>query len=296
MARRKKPKIIKVRLIERTGEDGKVRQPYQIMEELVGKYHPHLATAKIALAWRFDMKANADGLVTLGQARKASDLDRELHQFDFVIILNSDMWNRAGFEERHMRALIDHELCHCEVQKDKDGEEKTDASGRYIWRIRKHDVEEFREIVARHGLWKADLEAFAKTCVEKAEDAPTLFPDAAPSPQAVKIAEKLEETAPVEVLGSGPVADSLRKVLAENSPKKTAKLVDQAIRTCIEAQDVSVSLLQRRMNIGYSRATEVVKAMVEAKLLKAPESDKGKYHCTVTAAQWEQMKRTQQAA
>jgi hypothetical protein len=293
---KKKPKVIKVRLIERVGDDGKVRQPYQIMEELIGEYHPHLASAKIAMAWKFDMKADADGHVTLGMARKASDLDKELHSYDFVIILNSDMWNRQGFEEKHMRALVDHELCHCEVAKDKDGEEKTDASGKYVWRIRKHDIEEFREIVARHGCWKADLEAFAQTVLNAKQGDTLPFKEPEPSPAAMAAAENMPMTA--EVLGQGPGADALRKVLAEYSPKKTAQLIEKAIRTAVEAHDVSVSLIQRHLGIGFSRATHVVEAMLASKLLERVEGEKGakKYRCTLTADQWEQMKRSEQAA
>jgi hypothetical protein len=33
--------------------------------------------------------------------------------------------------------------------------------GKYVFRVRKHDVEEFSEIVERHGIWKHDLQVFA---------------------------------------------------------------------------------------------------------------------------------------
>ena len=36
-----------------------------------------------------------------------------------------------------------------------------------MWRIRKHDLEEFREIVARHGTWKGDIEKFAEALLAK---------------------------------------------------------------------------------------------------------------------------------
>lgn len=43
-------------------------------------------------------------------------------------------------------ALIDHELCHC------DYDDVEEVAG-----IRGHDVEEFREIIERYGLWRQDL-------------------------------------------------------------------------------------------------------------------------------------------
>jgi hypothetical protein len=41
------------------------------------------------------------------------------------------------------------------------GEPAVDPKGRRIYRMRKHDLEEFSAIAARYGLWKRDLEQFA---------------------------------------------------------------------------------------------------------------------------------------
>ncbi|MCE5277156.1 MAG: putative metallopeptidase [Planctomycetaceae bacterium] len=161
MARKRKPKVVQVELIPREHE-GKVRQPYQIMEALVDKHHDHLESAKIALAWRKGWKPNPDGHLQLGKAKKSTDLDREMHVFDFVILLNFEVWNKADFTREQMEALIDHELCHCDVSKDKTDEVKMDSLGRPIWRIRKHDVEEFQEVIARHGAWTLNLQSFAQ--------------------------------------------------------------------------------------------------------------------------------------
>lgn len=165
----KKKKRVLVRLIERDLEKGEIAHPYRVLDKMVDDNHGHLKSAKIALAWRYGWKTDPDGRLKLGQARKASELDREMHCYDFVILLNHEAWNAAEFSEKQMAALIDHELCHCEVAKDEQGEVKEDEQGRTIWRIRKHDVEEFTEIVSRHGLWKGDLEKFAKAAIEKSK-------------------------------------------------------------------------------------------------------------------------------
>ncbi|HUX01769.1 MAG TPA: putative metallopeptidase [Phycisphaerae bacterium] len=156
-----KPKPVTVELIEENDSSGERALPYRILDEFVRTHHPHLAEAKIALAWNDAWAEDADGKVQLGQAKKASDLDRELHGHDLVILLNRSWWNQ--FQPEQQRALMDHELCHCEVAKDDDGETKQDEKGRIVYRIRKHDVEEFREVVARHGVWKSDLEQFVAT-------------------------------------------------------------------------------------------------------------------------------------
>lgn len=103
----------------------------------------------------------------LGKCIKASDLQRELVAYDFVILLNKEVWESPEFTEEKKRALVDHELCHAAPAEDKDtGEQKTDEKGRPVWRIRKHDIEEFRCIVERHGRYKSDLEAFAEALLK----------------------------------------------------------------------------------------------------------------------------------
>ena len=136
---------------------------YERMDKLIDQHHPHLKDAKIALAWMYGKKEDTDGRLVLGRAKKGSDLDRELNEFDFVIMLNHEAWNMGSFTEEQQLALLDHELCHCQVSIDTSGELKKDEKGRIVYRSRKHDVEEFSEIVARHGMWKRDLEQFAQS-------------------------------------------------------------------------------------------------------------------------------------
>lgn len=161
--RRKSPgerrKKVTVSLIpEKRGKE--VPAPYRIMRELIEQHHKHLAEAKIAIAWRFGKKADADGRMWLGAAKKGSDLDRALHEYDFVILLNHEVWNSSQFKEAQMYALMDHELCHCAVANDTDGNPKKDEQGRTVYRTRKHDLEEFQEVYARHGAWAKDIQAF----------------------------------------------------------------------------------------------------------------------------------------
>lgn len=159
--KKKARKAVTVKLLERE-HAGKVTTPYRLMEEIVAAHHPRLAEAKIAIAWKFGKRADADGRVWLGQMKKGNDLDRTMHGFDGVLLLNHEVWNSAEFSEEQMRALIDHDLCHLDVVTDTSGEPKLDEEGRKVYRIRKHDIEEFTEIVHRHGCWKDDLRRFAE--------------------------------------------------------------------------------------------------------------------------------------
>lgn len=72
---------------------------------------------------------------------------------DFVITLNWSTWVVLSDEQKE--ALVDHELTHC-VYKDS-------RSGDIAPAVRQHDLEEFREIVDRHGLWSPGVKAMARS-------------------------------------------------------------------------------------------------------------------------------------
>lgn len=147
--------------------------------------HAHLKEAQIAVLDRCGAKPNADGLLELGKARKASALLRlGLGLADFVLAFNADRWSALSPPER--AGLVDHELAHCGVtiagkyvaQKNLAGfvdglgadhietcpettdekgrvlvryRRRNEESGRLAWRIRKHDVEEFEAVLGRWG-------------------------------------------------------------------------------------------------------------------------------------------------
>ena len=102
-------------------------------------------------------------------AVKSSDLVKLLTKgkadgYDFAILLNQEICTNEAWNEERMSALLDHELVHCELARDpKTQAIKRDECGNPVYRIRGHDIEEFREIVERHGLWKSDLESFAES-------------------------------------------------------------------------------------------------------------------------------------
>jgi hypothetical protein len=144
-------------------------EPYRLMAQIRKEHHEDIKEAKIALAYQKGLKADVDGHVTLGKCIKASDLQRELVDWDFVILLNYEVWTASEFTKEKKMALLDHELCHAEPALDKDGEPKVDSAGRKSYRIRKHDIEEFQCIVTRHGLWKRDLERFGETIIKQAQ-------------------------------------------------------------------------------------------------------------------------------
>lgn len=165
-----KPRAVNFELIAEK-IDGKTSEPYRILAEMM-KFHLELEYAKIALAWRKKLKRDRDGLLMLGKCIKISQREKSLHvlsRFDFVILLNREIWMDADFTVDKKRALVDHELCHAMPLLDKQLEPVYDVDGHHLYRTRKHDIEEFRCIVERHGCYKKDLEAFAESLLKKRE-------------------------------------------------------------------------------------------------------------------------------
>jgi len=154
-----KPKRTNYEFIDPTGVVG--HPIYSLLSELVTAHHEELASAKIALAWCTSWNPDADGRVTLGKCKRASDLDRELAAFDFIILLRRSFWLDQRVSDAQRAALLDHELQHAAVKLDKHGDPARDSRDRVIYRTRKHDLEEFSCIVERHGTWTSDIERFA---------------------------------------------------------------------------------------------------------------------------------------
>src|SRR3954471_18160052 len=127
MRRRKEApeKAIPYQLISPATESGKVL--YERLHIILDRDHEELsnAGARVALAWHMGIKPDVDGRLVLGKCRKATDLDRELAPYDFVILLNRDWWFHPRTTDAHRDAVLDHELCHAAIAFDKEtGEPK----------------------------------------------------------------------------------------------------------------------------------------------------------------------------
>lgn len=78
---------------------------------------------------------------------------------DFLIILDQGWWEECTAREREI--LVFHELSHAVQALDKYGEPRFDKeTGRMIFAIKGHDVEEFTSVVARYGAWNDDIRSF----------------------------------------------------------------------------------------------------------------------------------------
>jgi hypothetical protein len=175
-----KPKALPYQIIDAAKEP----EPYALLQRVRTQCHGELCDARIGLAWRRPgWKPDADGLQVIGKCIKISDLHKEFMAFDFIIVLAEEVWKNDEWTDERKEALLDHELMHAAPSEDDEGGLKVDERGRTIWRTRKHDIEEFREVVERRGCYKQDLEQFARTIMENTQ--PSLFgEDEVPHPTA----------------------------------------------------------------------------------------------------------------
>lgn len=130
-----------------------------VARRVIEEHHSRLKTARIGFLMRSEAPYS-NARYTYGKARKVSDEQKVHVPFDFVIWLAKDKYMAMRPEQRE--ALIDHELCHCRWNED-----TLDAS------IRPHDVEEFLEVIQRHGYWWPG----AYEAAEVMQQAPLFEPD-----------------------------------------------------------------------------------------------------------------------
>jgi hypothetical protein len=205
----KKRKAVLVKFIHRKTEaNGKITEPYRIMEEIIRTRRADLKDVKIGIAWRLGWRPDADGKRTLGQCRKRGDLDRELDSYDFIILLNEDAW--PTFNDRQKERLMFHELGHAQLSLDANGQPKRDDRNRLICRIRKHEIQDFRDVVEIYG-WEEDLQELAEKGIADAQR--PLLAEAEK-----KAAEKLKAT------------EGLATESTENTEKKNKRKTQNAKR------------------------------------------------------------------
>ena len=88
-----------------------------------------------------DQERTSNGKVVYGQCEKVPEKYRWAVPCDFTITVFEP--NVIRFTDEQIKILIFHELLHIGI--DQDGNDET-------YRIRPHDVEEFREIINKYGI------------------------------------------------------------------------------------------------------------------------------------------------
>jgi len=127
---------------------------------LINQYRGDLANAKFTLLfregrWSSKKRETWANIKLLSAETKAmikeaygKDTFDENKAPNFVLTINYEVWNNFGANDEARFALLHHELCHCDHDVDKHGNDKFSIIG--------HDFEEFTSIVHRYGNWSED--------------------------------------------------------------------------------------------------------------------------------------------
>ncbi len=159
---------------------------HSILSELICNYHSHLEEAKIVIYCSDKNKVRANKIVIADASKAPAKLKASINA-DFTITLYMMPWGDLNTSQK--RACLDHELYHCgvhyepvkeqvgqsrqgrprmQVVRDEYGrvqytnEIKRDVNGEPKWRLIPHDLEEFDEIVERHGRWDESIQSFSE--------------------------------------------------------------------------------------------------------------------------------------
>lgn len=141
-----------------------------IAKEIIQKHRPYLGHVKITYMFRPEGSVTDDKVIA-GMCVRVDDRNRSVHDYDFIIEIAKDVWDEAPTEE-FKTALVDHELGHAGIRMDEEGDvrydEKTNRPKTYI---KKHDIEEFEDVLDRHGAYhkalRNFLDAFARNKARK---------------------------------------------------------------------------------------------------------------------------------
>lgn len=134
-----------------------------IANELIPLHHKHICQhdVRVVYVYRDDVPSRG-GKEVWGEAKRKSGLDAylageerpdgSLDDAFFVIVISLPIWKQLDYAKRE--ALVDHELSHCWVELDDEGDIQL--------KIHPHDVEEFISIIRRHGPWQLAAAAMVK--------------------------------------------------------------------------------------------------------------------------------------
>jgi hypothetical protein len=143
-----------------------------LIRDVIDEHYPDLAEAEVTINALFAYAPEGKPAVKLhGRPCYAvikinSEKDRVEGKADTTMTIDGAAWK--AFDDERRLALIGHECHHILVQRDKDGEIKSDDAGRPKLKLRPHDWEfgGFDEIARRYG--RASIEVMTvRTLVDE---------------------------------------------------------------------------------------------------------------------------------
>ena len=170
---------------------------------------------------------------------------------DAVISIDKHVWIES-LTDLSRKALLDRELEHLLVSRDKDEVVKLDCAGRPVLKMRRHDwqIGVFDSIIDRHG--------------EDALDTKNVY-EFLNGPGGQAVFEFMKTGVKVQALGEARPAPQ-----AVIDHQEGVELVELALDLIKETHRCSTGMLQRRLHIGYTRASRVVDQLEERGIVGPP--------------------------
>ncbi len=131
------------------------------IQDLIAKYHPHLAMHDDEIVVLFKENATKVGdAVILGKTAKASPVLALLADkpYKFIITLAMDEWN--NLKDKQKLALLDHHLCACRAEEDP-------TTGATKFWVQPPEVGFYQAELERHGFWRTSGSPAPKNVLEE---------------------------------------------------------------------------------------------------------------------------------
>lgn len=142
-----------------------------IAARLIAKHHPDVQEVETRITYKFAWAVAKDGeeepqpplklhgVPCLALIRLVPYRNRVCGMDDVVVEIDGKQWE--GMDDAERAALIDHELYHLVLSRDKEGTPRSDDAGRPKFKLRPHDFEigGFWAIVERHRKAAAEAKA-----------------------------------------------------------------------------------------------------------------------------------------
>lgn len=144
-----KPKPVNWELLNR-GDDSSI---YDIVGRLIKQYYSGdqsgLSNLGVIVMWRHNVRPDQDGFILIADISRSSDKMRELMPHDVIIGINKSAWRVLS--ESQQELAIDAQLSRVVVCHDKEGNPKEDDRSRIIYRLKRMEVIDDRELSRRHN-------------------------------------------------------------------------------------------------------------------------------------------------
>ena len=228
---------------------------YAMAREILCAFPSHKplldAKVRIDLVFAYANKGDAlklNGVKCGGIAHIISQKNRLMGRGDVEVSLDEDWWSKASDAER--RALLDHELHHFEVSVDSNGRAYLDDVTRPVIHMREHDYDFgwFSIIAQRHGL--ASQECQQADMIMR-HSGKLFYPEFSQ----LGLSYSNSKTTMAKALAA-------IKVNSNDHNSSDFEENEETIQQCIEVirseQKASVSLLQRRLRLGYIPASRIM--------------------------------------